>query len=429
MLDPWLTSTHPAVEALGSDLLQVYHQAAPPRRRALKTTDRENLETTLRTIAANLALASTMGAIPPTVGVLLRAAKQKLTRYDRRGLANLPAVLEILASAGILMVRTSSRKGVASAIVPGAGLAGALGRLQLQPGDFAQAPGREVIVLGRTERDHVDGTTAREVFDYTDTPETRRYRAEVERINRFLAAANLGMVDDGGPPVMTSARACRRTFNTPDGAERFDRGGRLFGGWWQDLPKVRRHAIRIEGETVADLDFSSMFLRLAYLEAGAVPPDGDLYGNVPGLSGARWRPGVKKVASAMFFRESPLARLPKGLEGLLPPGATGARVRAAILSAHPTLASVLERGLGLRLMFLEAQILVAALLRLTAAGVPALGMHDGLMVAASRESLARAAMAEASEEVVGFRLPVVHKPAPTAYGPPKGLAWGVGLEE
>ena len=77
-----------------------------------------------------------------------------------------------------------------------------------------------------------------------------------------------------GQPVLTALRELRRSFNlparTPLGVERFDLGGRLFGGFWQSLEKQRRRSIRLDGELIADLDFAAMFLRLAYLEVGEV---------------------------------------------------------------------------------------------------------------------------------------------------------------
>src|SRR5260370_21232305 len=102
-----------------------------------------------------------------------------------------------------------------------------------------------------------------------------------------------------------------------------------------------------------------MFLRLAYLKAEAASPDGDIYASVPGFSDPRWRDGVKKVVSAMLFRGTPLKKVPRDLKDDLPPRTSGARIRSAILAAHPALASVFETGIGLRLMFIERQILGA----------------------------------------------------------------------
>src|SRR5208282_6029191 len=78
-----------------------------------------------------------------------------------------------------------------------------------------------------------------------------------------------------------------------------DRGGRLFGdGFWLTLASGRRAYIRIDGEVVADLDFSSMFARLAYAHLGIEAPSGDLYA-IPGLES--YRSGVKLAFNILLF--------------------------------------------------------------------------------------------------------------------------------
>ena len=54
-------------------------------------------------------------------------------------------------------------------------------------------------------------------------------------------------------------------------SQRFDLSGRLFGGFWQGLKRARRAGIRIDGEPVATIDYSSMFARLAYASKGVRP--------------------------------------------------------------------------------------------------------------------------------------------------------------
>ena len=68
----------------------------------------------------------------------------------------------------------------------------------------------------------------------------------------------------------------RRIFNN----ERWDHGGRLYGGFWQGLQRELRPGIRIEGQPVALLDYSSMYLQLLYaLKAKHQAPldEADLY--------------------------------------------------------------------------------------------------------------------------------------------------------
>ena len=239
------------------------------------------------------------------------------------------------------------------------------------------------------------------------------YRAEMERINAFLAKADLKLLPEANTPeVVTARRHLIRYFKlSPFAADRkqtarFDLAGRLFGGWWQELPSGHRQAIRIDGEPIADLDFASMFLRLAYLKAGIAPPDGDLYATVRFKAS---RDTVKQLVSAMLFQNSQLARVPPKLRDALPPRISADTVRGAIFAAHPLLIPLFEHGAGLGLMFTESQILVAALLRLVDHGIPALPMHDGLIVARSKSGIAAGMMQDAAEQITGARLPITLK--------------------
>jgi hypothetical protein len=60
-------------------------------------------------------------------------------------------------------------------------------------------------------------------------------------------------------------------------------------------------------------------------------------------------------------------------------------------------------------MFTESCILMATLQRLMAEDVPALPMHDGIMVPGSKAEVARWAMEVASKEITGIHLPVTLK--------------------
>lgn len=411
MFDAWLSCSDPHLETIAGDLILNWGRAVErDRQRRLRPADRQNRDDIVRAILANLAFAAAMGA--PAIGVSLRAAKQRTSRYERLGFRRLPEILELLAAYGILRLERSTTKRVASTVRAAGSFADDLHRSRISKRDFGQILGRETVFLSRVERDFAGREEGRELIEYRETPETGRFRAEVGIINAFLGDADIRLEDAQGQSVQCGLPFLCRHFSLPpdaaEGTERFDLGGRLFG-WWQNLPKVQRRGIRIRGEAVADLDFANMALRLAYLEAGHPPPEGDLYAAIPGLSEPRWRPGVKKAVLAMLFRNSPLTRVPRGTRGELPPDLSGPQLRGAILAGHPVLAGIFETGIGLRLMFIESQILVSALLTLADKRIPAIPMHDGLMVAQSKAHQATTVMSEAAERITGHRLPILLK--------------------
>jgi hypothetical protein len=383
-----------------------------PRRRGRKSQDLVRHEDLVSTVVANLAYLIVSRHRPQRIAVPLANAKAKLTRYDRPGFGLLSDTLHNLHAAGFLDLKKPTEPGRVSTIAPTPWLRRIVRDAKITFGDFERVKGEEIIRLSRSEWDYPAGKKLRELIDYSDNAGTRRYRAEMRRVNVHLANADLGFVSDDGPPVDLAGRTLIRTFNLPPWLPRdtirFDLGGRLFGGWWENLKKPKRRHIRVDGEHVADLDFKNLFVRLAYHHAGLdLPaPDDDLYA-VPGFK--RHREGVKKVLSAMLFAKKRLARLPRDTKGLFPPGTKAATVRAAILALHPALAGTFETAVGFALMFTESQMLVAILLRLNAAGITALPMHDGLMVPLSKADQAARVMGDVAQHHIGHRLPVVRK--------------------
>ena len=296
-----------------------------------------------------------------------------------------------------------------------------------------------MVLLARNTRELLHwsqtgpGTVRRERIDYSDTPETCRCRDVVRHLNAFLSEADVDFLDDGlEPRIDPFDRTLRRRFLILPGQDaRFDQGGRLFGGFWQTLRSERRRHIRITGEAVVVLDYGSMFTRLAYAEFGATPPNGDLYA-ISGLEG--YRSGIKLAMNTFLFDGGNARRSWPNVVGVgmgddrdaaadprsaaasfdarLPQGWGVGRAKKVILMVHPALKEAWGRRLGYRLMFKESEILSAVLRDLASHGIPALGLHDGLMVALSRREKAREVLAERAREVTGITIPVTEEAPP-----------------
>ena len=125
--------------------------------------------------------------------------------------------------------------------------------------DFSGHYDEEVIILSRPKRGYGDEG---ERIDYKDTATTHRLRKELRAINEWLDQANITFDAAAFDKLVNvQVRRLRRQFTLG----RFDRGGRLFGGFWVNLPKsVRPQGIRIDGGEVAGLDYSALNPRLAY---------------------------------------------------------------------------------------------------------------------------------------------------------------------
>jgi hypothetical protein len=237
--------------------------------------------------------------------------------------------------------------------------------------------------------------------EYADTVETERMRREVRAINEAINAANVTLAGRRQPPVNLV-----RMFqiDSPEAEPAFDLHGRLYWGFWESLPSVDRPLIRIGGRPVAELDYSGMFARLAYAEVGDEPPPGDIYEGL-GMP----RDTAKWAMSSLLCRRSPLRKLPEERQAELGEHWNGLRVTAALASKHPAIAPLFCKGIGLRLMFTESQIMVATLLALIERGTIALPIHDGLLIPKNHLALCEQIMEETAQRITGGRLPVRRK--------------------
>ena len=204
-----------------------------------------------------------------------------------------------------------------------------------------------------------------------------------------LSAPPLYGVDGGGRPVDPTQVTVRRYF----GRGRMDRAGRLFGAYWEEMPRIERHRrLRLGGHRVVNVDYGQLYPRLACLVAGMEQPEGDLYA-VPGLEG--YRDGVKLITNALLFTEGELTAWPKGGLQAFPKGTTLREVVGSIAAKHPDLVPLFGSGIGHRLMFIESEMLMEVLEFLHRGGVPALPMHDAVIVPAPDGERAKVAMEEA----------------------------------
>lgn len=397
--DAWLAAGGDSLKTLANRVFEMLRPPAITEGRKPRADAVKRRKRCVETLVANLLVV----ALDPTqydgLAVPLRNGKQ--TRYDRHDFTTdvLRQIIAETESAGLLSVVKAAYKERRTVVVPTPrfGLLAAENGASLS--DIHHVEGREKIELWTGSNRGRDKAS----IDYKDCPEADRLRAEMAEINRVLNNADIRLDGDQTAPIHLM-----RQFHTdqPEDATRFDRHGRIYGGFWEDLPKEQRRFLTIGGEPVADLDFASMFVQLAYWHAEAEPLSGDQY-EIPGLEG--YRNAVKSPMVSLFFRKEDAQRLPAGSGEKLPQGWNMRRFKAAVKARHPAIAHLFDTNVGFELMAIESEILVGILLELGSNGVAALPMHDGIMVAASHKKLAIATMQRVSEEKIGRPLQVAEK--------------------
>lgn len=374
------------------------------RKRRRKPKDDAAMRNCVSVIIANLAHSILFPPEDGEAALILPLGHARRSHIDRPqdGFGEaLPALLESLRCVGVLILARPREARLATTITPSLGFR----RMMLEGAVSAADIGRRIVSdLLRLSRREADGS--RTYFAIPDTPQTDAFRDQMRVINADLAAANIAY--RGNDPVDVADRILVRRFSHPHGVAgpSLDYGGRLCGGFWQNMPKQRRRHLLIDGEPVAELDYGQVFLRLAYGLVGEHPPeDSDLYA-LPGLE--RHRGGVKMGCNALLWGAK---RWNDEIASALPDWCTAKVLRTALMERHPALAHLFGQGrvIGHRLMHLESAVIVAVLMLCSDAGIVALPIHDAVLVPASTAARVKAIMEQAALSVGGVFIPATLK--------------------
>lgn len=412
--DPWRFAKTESAQRIVTDAVasieqfEVRHRL---RNRARKAADQETFVQTVSAVLCDLIhhrLYRRPAAIYVTRSHKILGTKN---RYRPAVLGKqFPKVLDRLEGLDWLVQDVGEgdgKKGKATTILAGKRLLAAMDSFEISMVDIGYAIQADPIVLKRTKEDFWDNGGA---VEYEDTDVTMRFRQEMREINRWLRDADIECATDRhefGPIHDSEERSIRRIFTQ----NQFDRGGRLFGGFWQPMGKDERFdRIIIDGEAVAEIDYSQMVARQLYGFAGTVPSDDDAY-SIPGFEGHR--KGVKRIFSAMVFADHRLTRMPRLVKTALPPGTSVTDITDAIEVHHADIADQFYLGIGHRIQFQESQIMVDVLLHLKRIGIVALPIHDAVLVPASQVELSKQAMLEVFKDHVGLDGQVDVRKAPS----------------
>ena len=215
------------------------------------------------------------------------------------------------------------------------------------------------------------------------------------------------------------------------GLTRVFRGGGV-GRWfqkgglsYQQLSGEERSRLLLDGEEVVELDYPAMHPHLLYAWEGRQCPEG-FYDRVAALCGcsrfvaksvtlfALNAPSYASLSSAVNLDMANETRANEGRAAPKPIlyhelkklGLKARDVTNAIEEAHPTVAEYLFSNSAGRLMLAESEIVTSALLKLMGMGIPALPVHDSLVVPKRHGNRVRRVMEDAYREHTGFGIAV-----------------------
>ena len=213
--------------------------------------------------------------------------------------------------------------------------------------------------------------------DYIDTQNTIRMRDQMAYINNVLSKSAFDLEitrdeleqledrmherakerDAGDGRLRLQDVTLYRVFNDAD----FTLGGRLYGGWWQNIPSKYRRRIRINGKRTVELDYGTLHPTILYLEAGVQPPEDsyDIALRPKSFDGVRnkdaYRGLVKACFNAMLNATYRTTRPPRDIS-LKSWGVKWERMVDAILQKHQPIADRFFTGQGLRLQMLDSMV-------------------------------------------------------------------------
>jgi hypothetical protein len=407
--------------------LEKQEQAAATRRRHRRATDAENFHRAIECIACNLLAVSLAAPERPLAVPLANSASRIAPIFGKpaRKVIDLMLALKLVTK-----VRGYPYRGPTT-IRPTSALRK---HLPLGSADWNALDLNDdlkVVVLNKRHDDDGEG-------DSDERAAARSIRRQPQAVAQWLAKVTTEMETinaaiktapiecDGGATVHIAERpgkptaslvtmhhrTLRRTFNGS-----WEHGGRLFGGFWQTMPRADRFQhLRIDGERVALVDYGQLFLRLAYAEANATPPPGDLY-DVTGEDAAgpgwkRLRDARKKLVSALFFRKTPLKQWPGAtleevaeMRRAFPHGTKPSDAIRAIKQKHCAINHLFERGSGYRFMRIESDLITAVTLGLFARGIVALSIHDAVLTQERHAIRVKAVMESEAKRLTGANIP------------------------
>lgn len=165
---------------------------------------------------------------------------------------------------------------------------------------FRQRREDEELIIVKVKKTVKDPRTGKkkektEWVDYKDTPKTKRMRENLRKINDMIKNTyiDLHLTDDvlsdltaimrkdpERSPLDFTKITVKRIFNDKG----FTKGGRFYGGWWQQIPSMARQYIQIHELLTVEQDYSTMHILFLYAQAGHEPPDSDDLYTLKGVS-------------------------------------------------------------------------------------------------------------------------------------------------
>lgn len=229
---------------------------------------------------------------------------------------------------------------------------------------------------------------------YTDNKFTIQARRNLRKINGVLSKHAIKLECDEDTHAQFVKALRRKNFDDPEqvtyidfsavrlyrifSEASFQRGGRFYRGWWQQVPEKYRKYITIDGQKTAELDYSRFHINMAYALLGLVPPE-DAYDVHPKVSSDITKYAINAMLNAKDI-VAPHSKFDPKSSGM-----TWRRFIKLIEKAHSPIVenAMWMTGYGLTLQFLDSKLAEEIMLHFSNQNIPCLSIHDSFIVSES----------------------------------------------
>lgn len=389
-----------------ADMVEAFEHRTGLRTRRRKVGPRANLE---RAIGALLADVLEAHRNEPQVGLVYRSMNSTALSKGPQTYDGFATAVEALRDRGMIEHFPGYRSDRVFAWGDGVTSTQALGkaaRFRATPTLLMLAEGLEIdledldahydrppqtrVLALKAKSKWLGGTKFRgKSLDLPNSPEVAVLSARVRQINDFISGVEIG---GGG-----RHRQFFRGFDLGDQPGfAWNKGGRLYsdgGANYQQMPQAKRLHLTLNGEPVVEIDVKASFLTILH---GLTGTPLDMGEDAYAFAGAT-REVAKGWLTASLGSGKPIPKWPVEMAAdfLRDHGETlGKRhkvreVEAAMIHRFPLLGDLARLRLGwAELMYVESEAMIGAMEALMSKGIPALPVHDSLIVPVSAREVA-----------------------------------------
>lgn len=190
----------------------------------------------------------------------------------------------------------------------------------------------------------------------------------------------------------------RRIYLTRIFTENWERGGRLYGPFYQGMPKDIREKLLIDGEATVELDYSRLHPRMLFNEEG-LELDRDPYA-VPGFDVPK--NAAKETFNRLLNSRRTIAYRPKEDSKWFDGKHAFNAYRDAMVSHLHPIAHLFQSDHGARLQKRDSGLAISILRRCMMSGTPVYPVHDSFIVPRERVEEVKLIMQEEYQVIFRF---------------------------